>query len=204
VGFRNDARAAQPLFQADDADPEVGSARRVPFVSGAPGRPLAWAVASVDATDRVRGALVAVGGARPRTAFIEQADTLSWSAVLNRLQRAADSATAGHAARHPRRGHAQAIPATDGLHVVQSFYEWPPEREPSLRVVVVFANGRSSAGRTLATAMGATGETPGTEGALRAKVARIHAALRDAMARGDWAAFGRAMDALAQLVNVRP
>ncbi|MBW7934249.1 MAG: UPF0182 family protein, partial [Gemmatimonadaceae bacterium] len=91
TGFRNDTLALRPLFQADDADLELLPGPPTPFVSSAAGQPLAWGSPAVDGLDRMRGVFVAVGGARPRTALVEQPDSVRWSSLLDRLQRTADS-----------------------------------------------------------------------------------------------------------------
>ncbi|MHB1311372.1 MAG: UPF0182 family protein [Gemmatimonadaceae bacterium] len=202
VGFRNDTLDARPLFDADDADLDLLPGTAQPFVSGTGS--LAWAVTAVDGVDRVRGAFVAVGGASPATALVEQPDTLRWATMLDRLQRAADSAGISRSRRHPRRGRVQVVPTTEGLYLFQSFYEWPPERAPGLRGVVALHAGTTQAGSSLLTALGAPSHPAGSDGAVRIRVAKLYAELRDAMRRGDWNAFGRTLDALGLVVGSRP
>jgi hypothetical protein len=202
VGFRNDTLETRPLFDADDADLDLVPGTPQPFVSGAGS--LAWAVAAVDGIDRVRGAFVAIGGATPATALVEQPDTLRWATMLDHLQRAADSASISRTRRHPRRGRVQVVPTTGGLYLFQSFYDWPPERAPSLRGVVSLHAGATRAGSSLVTALGAPSHPAGDDGAVRIRVAKLYAELRDAMRRSDWSAFGRALDALGQVVGTRP
>ncbi len=201
TGIRNDTLAARPLFHADDADLDLLPGLPPPFVSGAAGAPLAWAVPAVDAVDRVRGAFVAVGGAQQSTALVEEPDTLRWAAMLDHLQRAADSAsfTKGH--RHPRRGRVRVVPTTDGLFAIQSFYDWSPDREPVLTGVVALHAGGARAGATLARALGGSPPPSSADGAVRSRVARLYVDLREAMRRGDWRAFGQALDALGHLVG---
>jgi uncharacterized membrane protein (UPF0182 family) len=98
----------------------------------------------------------------------------------------------------------QVVPGTDGLYLFQSFYEWPPERGPSLTGVVALHGGTARSGRSLAVTMGAPGHPSATDRTLRLHVARLYAELRDAMRRGDWSAFGHALDALGQIVGQRP
>jgi len=202
AGFRGDTLEVRPLFEADDADLDLLTGTPQPFVSGAGA--LAWAVAAVDGVDRVRGAFVAVGGATPATALVEQPDTLRWATMLDHLQRAADSASLSRTRRHPRRGRVQVVPTTDGLYVFQSFYDWPPERAPALRGVVSLHAGATRTGSSLVTALGAPSHPAGDDGAVRLRVARLYAELRDAMRRSDWSAFGRALDALGLVVGTRP
>jgi uncharacterized membrane protein (UPF0182 family) len=203
TGFRNDTLSVRPLFQADDADVELLPGAPVPFVSGLPRHPLAWAVPAVDGADRVRGAFVAVGGALQRTMLVEQPDTVRWAAVLDRLQRAADSAQVSRTRRHPRRGRVQTIPTDTGLLVVQAFYSWAPERPPSMTGVVALLAGTARTGPSLAAAFGAAPHLQITDARLRLRIARIHAAMQDALRRADWEAFGRAMADLRRLASDR-
>jgi hypothetical protein len=199
TGFRNDTLSARPLFQADDADVELLPGAPTPFVSGAAGSPLAWGVPAVDAMDRLRGVFVAIGGRNARTALVELPDTLRWSAVLDQLQRTADSARISRTRRHPRRGRVQVIPTTDGLLALQSFYEWVPDRAPALAGTVTWHRGESRAAASLAAAYGATPRVPESDARLRLRIARVYEALQDALRRSDWAAFGRALAELRRL-----
>lgn len=193
TGFRTDTLSVRPLFQADDADVELLPGAPTPFVSNAAGHPLAWGVPAVDGLDRMRGVLVAVGGRVPRTALVEQPDSVRWPSLLDRLQRVADSARISRTRRHPRRGRVQVIPTSTGVLLVQSFYEWIPERAPTLAGIVALRGGEASTATSLAAAFGAPAHTAGPDDHLRLRVARIYAALQDALRRADWIAFGRAM-----------
>jgi truncated hemoglobin YjbI len=199
TGFRNDTLSTRPLLQANDADVELLPGAPTPFVSDAAGRPLAWGVPAVDGLDRMRGVFVAVGGRSPRTAFIEQPDSVRWSSLLDRLQRVADSARISRGRRQPRRGRVQAIPTSTGTLLVQSFYEWIPDRAPSLTGIVALQGGRARTAMSLSAAFGAPAHATGGDDHLRLRIARIYAALQDALRRADWTAFGRAMAELRQL-----
>ncbi|MHB8839785.1 MAG: UPF0182 family protein, partial [Gemmatimonadaceae bacterium] len=199
TGFRNDTLAVRPLFQADDADVELLSGAPTPFVSPAAGNPLAWGVPAVDAIDRMRGVFVAVGGAYPRTALVEQPDSVRWSSLLNRLQRVADSARISRSKRHPRRGRVQVVPTEGGTLVLQSYYEWVPERAPALTGVVAVQGSEHRTAVSLAAAFGAPAHVADTDARLRLRIARIHAAMQEALRAGDWVAFGRAMAELRAL-----
>lgn len=203
TGFRRDTLAAHPLFQADDADPDLLPGAPTPFISAAAGRPLAWGVPVVDGVDHLRGVFVAVGGVRSRTVLIEAPDTARWTGVLGQLQRSADSAHFSRSLRHPRRGRVQVVPTTDGMAVLQSFYDWPPEREPMLAGVVALRAGQARSGSSLASALGAPGLAATADATLRLRLARSYADLRDALRREDWIAFGRAMDTLRRLASER-
>ena len=204
TGFRGDTLAARPLLHVDNAEADLLPGAPQPFASGASGAPLAWGVPVVDAADRVRGAFVAVGGAHPATSFVEAPDARSWSAILDQLQRTADSARIGRSRPHLRHGRVQVIPATDGLHFVQSFYDWPPDRAPALAGVVALHAGRSRVGGSVAVAFGGPAHLMTSERSLRPRLARLYGDMQDALRRGDWPAFGRAMEALGRLAHDRP
>lgn len=203
TGFRNDTLSTRVLFQSDDADADLLHGAPTPFVSGAAGHPLAWGAPAVDGIDRVRGVFVAIGGRSPRTVLVAQPDSVRWSAMLDRLQRTADSARMSRGRAHPRRGRVQVIPTTTGTMVLQSFYEWGPDRGPSLAGVAVLTPGASRAGVTLGVALGGPGHALRSDAGLRTRLARLYAELQAARSRGDWAAFGRAVDALGRLVDGR-
>jgi hypothetical protein len=204
TGFRNDTLAARPLIQADDADAELMPGAHVPFVSGGQGHPLAWGVPAVDAIDRLRGTLVAVGGAAQRTVLVDQPDTVRWPLILDRLQRTADSARISKSRRHPRRGRVQVIPAQSGLLVVQSFYDWPPERAPALAGIVALQGTNTRVAGSVAAAYGALAHTVAApDGQLRLRISRIYASLQQALRLNDWAAFGRALQELRRLSSER-
>ena len=123
--------------------------------------------------------------------------------MLNRFQRTADSAQLGRSRGHPRRGHVQVIPAADGLHVVQGFYDWPADRAPSLAGVVTLHWGQARAGSSLVVAFGGPAHPEVPDGRLRPRIARLYAEMQDALRRNDWVAFGRAMESLRQLAESR-
>ncbi|MEK7239141.1 MAG: UPF0182 family protein [Gemmatimonadota bacterium] len=204
TGFSGDTLAARPLFDVDNADADVLPGAPAPFISGAAGAPLAWSVPVVDAADHVRGAFVALGGARPATALVEAADARTWSAILDQVQRTADSARIGASRPHPRHGRVQVIPTTNGLHVIQGFYDWPPDRAPSLAGVVALHGDRASVGHSLVVALGGPPHPRTSDQGLRPRLARLYGEMQDAMRRGDWVAFGRAMEALGRVARERP
>lgn len=203
TGLSRDSLALHPLVQADNADPELRPGSPTPFVSGAESRPLAWAMPAVDGLNRMRGLLVAVGGARARTAFIAAPDSASWSSMLDQLQRTADSAHISQSRRYPRRGRVQVIPTTTGTLATQSFYEWAPERAPVLTGVVALHQGDARAAPSLSIVMGAPARVAETDQQLRLHVTRVYAALQEALRRGDWVAFGRAMEDLKRLTAAK-
>ena len=99
---------------------------------------------------------------------------------------------------------------SDRLAFVQSAYSWPPEGPPALVRVGVIDQDSVFSGRTLADAFGVTARVdpdatePVTDEAFRARATRLYEAMRDAMRRGDWTAFGEAYDALGALLGRSP
>ena len=91
------------------------------------------------------------------------------------------------------------IPTDSGTLVLQSFYEWMPERAPVLTGVVAVQRGQARAAASLASMFGAPAHADATDGHLRIRIARIYAAMQEALRRSDWVAFGQAMAELRRL-----
>ena len=68
------------------------------------------------------------------------------------------------------------------------------------RSVATVVGDTMRAGPTLSTALGLAARAPGTTAAtptdLRSRASALYTEMREAMRRGDWSAFGRALDAL--------
>lgn len=203
VGFRNDTLAARLLSQSAAVDAELLSGAPTPFASGATNSPLAWGVPIVDAIDRVRGVLVAVGGRDPRTVFVESPDTVRWTNMLDQLQRAADSTLVGMPVRHPLRGRIQVVPTVTGWAAVRSLYDWTPDRPPALAGTVVWQREEVRVGESLAAIAARRGLGAGDGSRLRVRIARLYDAMQNALRRGDWSAFGQAMAELRRLSGAR-
>jgi uncharacterized membrane protein (UPF0182 family) len=137
-----------------------------------------------------------MGGATRRTYWYPlAAPGPRWTAILDRL-RSVDSA--GSAAREGPlvAGRVRAVPVGKGIAFVQPRYRWRPQSIPSLnRVALLSGDTARSIAPSSMTGRGAS-ETSLPAGDFKASVAAAYAAMRDAMRRGDWAAFGRAFDAL--------
>jgi hypothetical protein len=132
---------------------------------------------------------------------------LRWTAILERLQAAADSAGVGRSLPNSRRGRVQAVPVGTGIAFVQAYYEWPADQAPRLAGVAVLMDGRARVGRSVAAALGAreegpTGALPGD--LLRARAAVLYDQMSAALRSGDWRAFGEAWAALGQLLGRLP
>jgi uncharacterized membrane protein (UPF0182 family) len=159
----------------------------------------------IDLRDRIRGVLVATGGRDRRLAWMAQPDSsLRWPSVLERL-RTLDS-TSGRREPMLVRGGVRAVPTVTGLAFAQPIYRWPEQGAPSLEYVamlegdvaqrVVSIQGGGGEGARI----GAMSPAASAE-ELRSRVAALHGAMRAALERGDWSAYGRAFDALGRLVG---
>ena len=171
----------------------------------------AWTVPVLDEGGSVRGAVIAAGGRARGTYWVDARGTPTrWTDVLDRLRRSRDSLPGRPRDPSFRGGRVRAVPLSDRLLFVQSAYAWPAEGPPSLVRVAVADGDSVFAGRTLTDAFGLTavfepdlGE-PTTDESLRARATRLYEAMREALRRGDWAAFGEAYEALGALLARPP
>jgi hypothetical protein len=171
----------------------------------------AWTVPVLDDAGLVRGAVIATGGRTRGTYWLEGRGTPTrWNDVLDRLRRSRDSLPGRPRDPSLRGGLVRVIPLSDRLVFLQSAYAWPAEGPPSLLRVAVVDQDSVFAGRTLADAFGviaipqpALGE-PITDETLRARAGRLYDAMREALRRGDWTAFGEAYEALGTLLARPP
>jgi hypothetical protein len=214
-GTRTDSDLARHVPSLDGADSAlVTDDLPIGLPSGAG---TALALPLLDDADRLRGLLIGSGGATHTAAWYPlPTPGARWSAVLDRL-RSLDSA--GSAAREGplAHGRVRAVPIRSPARIgfVQPTYRWRPQSVPTLNRVALLSGdtirsiappagialrGSQAAafGRALGSARhGLTGTGPG----FRAMVAALYAAMRDALRRGDWVAFGRAFDGLGRAVG---
>ncbi|MEA3245134.1 MAG: UPF0182 family protein [Gemmatimonadota bacterium] len=185
----------------DNADAGAGDGPPSLFaISGA--RPaLAWSTPMVNAAGMVSGLVVAVGGERPRTAWVRAAGEQAWMDLLDRLQRAADSAGVGRQRRGARRGRVLAIPTAAGIAYVQSHYEWTSDGPPALAGVAGVARGQARAGTSRQAALGLPVPRAGNGSSWRSAVSELYQRMADALRRADWPAFGAAFEALGRLLR---
>jgi uncharacterized membrane protein (UPF0182 family) len=167
----------------------------------------AWTVPVLNDAGLVRGAVIAAGGRARGTYWLEgQGVPPNWNDVVDRLRVSRDSLPGRPRDPLVRGGRVRVIPLSDRLAFVQSVYAWPPEGPPSLVRVALVDRDSTFAGRGLADALGVNavfqpdvGE-PITDESLRARAIRLYDAMREALRRGDWAAFGEAYEALGALL----
>jgi hypothetical protein len=171
----------------------------------------AWTVPVLDDAGAVRGVVIAAGGRARGTYWLERRGTpVRWNDVLDRLRHARDSLPGRPREPSLRAGRVRVVPISDRLAFVQSAYAWPPEGPPALVRVGVLDQDSVFAGRTLADAFGVTARVapdagePITDETFRVRASRLYDAMRDALQRGDWTAFGEAYDALGALLARPP
>jgi len=204
------------VFAAVGARGEVGVRRHIPaldgsdtLVAGRYQRPVWWASAPggattiplLDTADRVSGLIVALGGAtRPVYWHRVDPDPVGWAEVLDSLRGAGQD--------DPRlvAGSARAVPTTErGWAVVQPYYQWPPDDAPSVALVAIRDGAGVRRGSDLASALGVPAPSPPqvATGAndLEVRARLLYGTMRAALQRGDWVAFGEAMNALGALLD---
>ncbi|HEY0969758.1 MAG TPA: UPF0182 family protein [Gemmatimonadales bacterium] len=201
-----------PPWGADSAGGAGGW--NIPYLPPADSAPPTYAIPLVGAEDdRPRAVVIASGGLSPRT-IVVPLDTLGpgWSRVLERL-RAGTSATAGEATMRSGRsgaavvaGPMQVLPTTDGALLFQPQYVWHPDGPPELALVALAAGDSIRRAPTLEALLasgdvGAGEAGEGDTGDVASRAARLYDAMRDALRRGDWRAFGEAFDALGRALG---
>ena len=210
VGLRAEPAPAAHLPASFGADTLFGSAWRPLHL--APNNRLAWTTPLLDAADRVRGMIVSVGGPQPATYWYPFAEPgLRWPAVLERLLRAPETQAQPRDVAL-RRGSVHAVPVRGGgAAYAQTTYAWRTDGAPTVTRVAIYGTGSArdsvGVGPSLAEAAGVTPDSSSlattvlTPEGFRRRVDELYAAMRDAMRRGDWAAFGRAYEDLGQLLR---
>lgn len=202
TGVAGDTVPIRSLARIDDADADLTPGPPTLFQVAADGT-LGWGV-PVLGQEKVVGLLVSVGGVRPRTLLLPPEHGQSWESILEDLQEAADAAGMGRALPNARRGRVQAIPTAAGNLFVQSFYEWPPDGPPRLLGVTTLRRNERRHGATLSQALGASTSALGasdTGDRVRAQALVLYEQMLRAQRRGDWRAYGDAVEALGRLLR---
>ncbi len=210
-GIYAQAAAFGRYGRTTDGDPP----RHVPILNGAdtlagsddlplvlPGsNVVALTLPLLDETDQLRGLLIGTGGSTGRVMWYRlPAPGARWSRILDRL-RSLDSA--GSAAREGplAHGRVRAVPVRSGVAFLQPTYRWRAQSVPSINRVVLLSGDTTRSvvppltiGNRLTQPSGAVAEP-------HASASTLYNAMRDALRRGDWTAFGRAFDALGKLLG---
>jgi uncharacterized membrane protein (UPF0182 family) len=193
AGFRGDSLEVRHFATPDGAD---SAASREPLRVAIPSVGVAALWPLLDDQDRVRGVVAAESGVERVTTWIPLvSDGARWGGVLDRLRTADTASHDNGLVRAPVR----VIPVAGRPLYLQAIYQWRPGGSPRLaRTAVVVADSVRVALTLRAALGGGAGARPpevGT-GDLRARADSLYRAMREALARGDWNAFGRAFDAL--------
>ncbi|MEO8621832.1 MAG: UPF0182 family protein [bacterium] len=202
AGFRGDSLEVKKFATPDGADSSAASREPAHVVLPALGGvSLVWPL--LDSTERVRGVVAAAGGATRGTSWLPIAsDGKRWGAVVD-LLRMADSA------QHENgtvRAQLRVVPFAERALYVQPIYQWRPGATPSLSRVIAFVGDSVRVGTTLAAALGTTSpdrpRTPASTLDTHLRADSLYRAMREALGRGDWVAFGQAFDALGLVLRV--
>jgi hypothetical protein len=197
--------------------PGPGIGRRVPALNGADsalfgdevpialrgGTSTAVALPLVDDSDRLRGLIVGLGGASDSVLWYPLAAAgPRWGAVLDRLRSVDSAGGAAHDASGPlATGRVRVVPTRSGIAFLQPSYRWRSQNLPSIGRVALLADDTA---RSVAPPFGLVPPVPALPATATPEVknsaSALYAAMRDALRRGDWVAFGHAFDALGRLL----
>ena len=194
TGFRGDSLELRHFASLDAADSTIAREPQRAVIPGV-GLSVLWTL--LDPQDRVRGMVAAVAGGSRETVWIPVAsDGLRWSGTVERLRLVDTSATDVPIVHAPVR----VVPLAGKPAYVQAAFRWRAGGVPSLARVATVVGDTVRAGPSLAAALGlapgASDSVGATPGEVRTRAGSLYGEMRDALRRGDWAAFGRAFEAL--------
>lgn len=200
-GLRGEREASRRLPDDEGADSALATTAP-PFLAFPRAGTIGYVLPLLDASDRIRGLFVTLGGPSHRSLWIPADDTAPlWREALDRLS-AADTIQAPQLVR----GHVRAVPVAGRVTLVQPRYDWRGEGASRLLYVSATMGDSVQTARTLLQLAGRLPmSSPLGTADFRARVAELYEEMRRASARGDWAAYGRAFDALGSaLARQRP
>jgi uncharacterized membrane protein (UPF0182 family) len=93
------------------------------------------------------------------------------------------------------------IPLRSGVGLVQPTYRWRSQSAPTLNRLALLSGDTARSIAPSAATPAQPGEPTTPPADLKAAAAAQYAAMRDALRRGDWVAFGRAFDALGRILG---
>ena len=199
VGGRAEADVVRHLPDDDGADSALVETP-APLLALPRGGPTAYLLPLLDPSERLRGVFIAQGGASPRSMWLPASETAPlWNEVLDRLK-ATDTVPASLLVR----GYVRAVPVAGEIVLVQPRYDWRGSGPPRLLYVAALAADSVRSAKTLLQLAGRLPSAPSIgSGDFRARVRDLYEEMRRASARGDWAAYGRAFDALGAILRDR-
>jgi hypothetical protein len=186
---------------------------------------LGWSVPVLGPEEQLNGVFTATGGAERSAWWSRETPPTSWRQTISRLQTALDhvldSARTGarEATRRDTRwrlGRPQPLVSTRGVLVFQTLSFARGDGSTVVARVAITDGTRTGVGPTLGEALQALGETVSAAGepagppvslgtdSREAGAARLYEAMREAMQRGDWRAFGAAFDSLGRVLGRPP
>ena len=197
AGFRRDSVEVRHTAAPDGAD---SSSSREPVRALIPGLGASALWPLLDGQDHVRGVVAALAGSRRGTSWIPVApDGLTWGRVVDRLR--GDDGLRERALVH---GPVRVIPVEGRALYVQSAFQWRPGGSSALVHVVTLAHDSVHVAGTLAGTLGQNARPAiggGADTVQGDRAQALYRQMRDALARGDWAAFGLAFDSLGRTLR---
>jgi hypothetical protein len=203
-GTRSDSDVPRHLVGIEGADSALATA--TPVFSLPHSSATAIGLLLLDASDRVRGMVIGVGGAERRTLWYAMPRLgPKWSSVLDRLHNVDSTSNSSAHDATTARGPIRGIPLGGTLAFAQPVYSWRAQGPPTLSRVGLLIEDTVHVGSSLVQLAGASPAVPlssaSLSGDLRARAGALYARMREALRRGDWTAFGRAFDELGQLLG---
>ncbi len=200
-GMRGETDVARHL--PDDEGPDSALAGSAAPVMALPrAGTAAYVLPLLDRTERLRGLFVALGGPSHRSLWLPASESAPiWSEALDRL-RAADTMSG---ASLLVRGYVRAFPVGNEIILMQPRYDWRGTGAPRLMYVSALVGDSVRSARSFLLLAGRVPDTTDVATTdFRARARQLYDDMRRASARGDWAAYGRAFDALGILLRERP
>ena len=211
MGMRAEPSPAAHLPASFGGDTLFAGAWR-PLHLAPPDARLSWTTPVLDASDKVWGLLVAVGGPQPATYWYSLSEPLlRWPAVIERLARVTETPPPPRDVLM-RRVPIRVVPLRGGAAVyIQTTYAWRSDAAPTVARVAIHGAGATrdsvAFGATLGDAVGVRPEPQDsssvalTPANFRVRVNDLYTTMRDALRRGDWTAFGKAYEDLGRVLR---
>lgn len=195
AGRRGDSLEVRHFAVQDGADSGAAREPAHAVIPALGGLVAVWTL--LDSTDHVRGVVAATGGVTRVTSWVPIApDAKRWGMVIDRL-RMADSSTRETGVV---RAALRVVPVAGRAVYIQPAFQTHAGAPPTLLRVSVLTGDSVRVGNTLASALGTTPEArqvePSVQRDMRVVADSLYRAMREALARSDWPAFGHALDAL--------
>jgi len=175
-----------------------------PFVDRVSGT-LAIAIPILEATEDVRGLVIATGGPNATVRWERSPTPPRFSRLVAELHNASDSLRTALRGTRSLPGPVRMLPTEAGPIAIQSLYAVRPDASMQVLMTALWRGGRVAVGRTLIEAAGlpepSVSDEPLTPEDFRRRVAQLYESMREAMRRGDWSGIGAAYEALGRLLR---